>query len=232
MATADRRVDGWWDWRLFGTWVLVNAAAYVIIPIAGAFLGQVASTATKRLVDDHRVLATLTVALVGAVVQATLWGRWQWRLLRRRVPKLQRRRWVVATLVPAFGVWLVVLAPQVTDVLAEGGNTLQALRNGFVQALVLGPLIGLSQATAFRPLTDRWAWWLLANVTSYFTGTLLREFAVWLQRELSWPERLPDYFPAVAFAIHGAWMLWVTAPQAVRHSPPPAPAASARRTPG
>jgi hypothetical protein len=212
-------VDGWWDWHLFGSWVLVNAAAFVVIPVAGAALGQVASTATKRLVDDHRVLATLIVASVGAVVQATVWGRWQWQLLRRRVPQLQRRRWVVATLVPAFGVWLLVLAPQVTDVLAEGGNTLQALRNGFVQALVLGPLIGLSQATAFRSLTSRWAWWLLANVTSYLTGTLLREFAVWLQHELSWPARLPDYFPVAAFAIHGAWMLWVTAPRAVRRSP-------------
>lgn len=98
-------------------------------------------------------------------------------------------------MVPAFGVWLLVLAPQVTDVLAEGGTTLQTLRNGFVQALVLGPLIGLSQATAFRPLTSRWAWWLLANVTSYLSGTLLREFAAWLQHELSLPARLPDYFP-------------------------------------
>jgi hypothetical protein len=217
----------WWDRRLFGLWVVVNAAAFAIIPLAGALVGQLASAATKNLIHGHRVPAILVIAVAGATLQGTLWGWLQWRLLRRRVPGLRRGRWMVATAVPAFIVWVLVLAPRITDVLAQGGNTLLAFRNGFIQALVLGPLIGLSQALALRPLTSRWAWWLLANVTTYLSGTLLRQFGVWLQHELSQPTRTPGYFPVVAFAIHGAWMLWVTAPQAVSSQRPPQPRAGA-----
>lgn len=227
MQDGGSNAGRWWDRRLFGLWVVANAAAFVIIPLAGTLLEQLTSSATKNLVRDHRVLAILIIAVVGATLQGTLWGWLQWQLLRRRVPGLQRGRWMVATTVPAFIVWVLVLAPRITDVLAQGGSTLLAFRNGFIQALVLGPLIGLSQAMALRPLTSRWAWWLLANVTTYLGGTLLRQLGVWLQHELSQPARTPGYFPVVAFAIHGAWMLWVTAPEAVSSRRPPQPPASA-----
>ena len=222
----------WWDRRLFGLWVVVNAAAFAIIPLAGTLLEQLASPAAKDLVRDHRVLAILVIAVVGAALQGTLWGWLQWRLLRRRVPGLRRGRWMAATAVPALIAWALVLAPRITDVLAQGGSTLLAFRNGFIQVLVLGPLIGLSQALALRPLTSRWAWWLLANVTTYLSGTLLRQFGAWLQHELSQPGRTSGYFPVVAFAIHGAWMLWVTAPQAVSGRQPPHPPAGAAANTG
>ena len=225
MRNADSSAGQWWDWHLFGLWVLVNAAAFAVIPLAGTLIEQLASSATKNLVHHHhKVLAIVIIAVAGAGVQGTLWGRWQWRLLVRRVPELPRRRWVIATTVPAFVVWVLVLAPAIADTLAQGGSTLVAFRNGFVQALVLGPLIGVSQAMALRPLTSRWAWWFLANVTTYLSGTLLRQLGVWLRHELSLPARVPIYFPVVAFAIHGAWMLWVTAPQTVSSQRPPQPA--------
>jgi uncharacterized membrane protein YidH (DUF202 family) len=151
MTDGGSNAGRWWDRRLFGLWVVVNAAAFAIIPLARTLLEQLASSATKKLVHDHRVLAILIIAVVGATLQGTLWGWLQWQLLRRRVPGLPRRRWMVATTVPAFIVWVLVLAPRITDVLARGGNTLLAFRNGFIQALVLGPLIGLSQAMALRP---------------------------------------------------------------------------------
>jgi hypothetical protein len=98
--------------------------------------------------------------------------------------------------------------------LARGGDTLAAFGNGVVQALVLGPLIGIAQATAFRGHTTRWAWWLAANVVTYVSGVVLYEFGGWLQQALSLPGRLPAFFPVVAIAIHGTFMLWVTAPAA------------------
>jgi magnesium-transporting ATPase (P-type) len=191
MTDAGSSARRWWDWRLFGLWVLVNAVAFAVIPLVGAALEQLASSATKNLVHDHRAIAVLIIAVIGAALQGTLVGRWQWRILRRRVPDLQRRRWVVATLVPVFIVWLLVIGPQAADVLAKGGSTLIIFRNGFIQALVLGPLIGLLQATALRPLTSRWAWWFVADVTTYLSGTLLRQLGVWLQHELSLPAHTP-----------------------------------------
>ncbi len=215
---------GWWDWHLFGLWVLVNGLAFIVVPLAGVAVEQLASTATKNLVQDHRALVVLIIAVIGAALQGLVVGSWQWRLLQRRVPDLKRRRWVTATLVPAFFVWLLAIAPEAADVLAKGGNTLILFREGFIQALVLGPLIGLSQAAALRGHTSRWAWWFAANVTTYLSGAALHEWGVWLKHELSAPEPTTTFFPVVAFAIHGAWMLWVTASPAISRPSAPLPA--------
>ena len=205
----------WWDWHLFALWVLVNAAAFVVVPLVGVTAEQLASAAAKNLVQQHRVLTVVIIALVGAALQGVVVGRWQWRLLQRRLPGVERRRWVTATVLPAFAVWLLVIAPQAVDLMAKGGgDTLTVFRNGFIQALVLGPLIGLSQAGALRGLTSRWAWWAVGNVTAYLTGTAAHAWGVWLQHQLSLPAQTPAFFPVLAFVVHGVWMLWVTAPQA------------------
>ena len=73
---------------------------------------------------------------------------------------------MIATFVPALLVWLLASAPVAGHILAQGGDTLGAFKNGFIQALVLGPLIGLSQATALREHTKRWMWWFAANLTT------------------------------------------------------------------
>jgi hypothetical protein len=182
----------------------------------------------------------LIIAAVGAGTQGIILGRWQWRVLRRRVPGLRRRRWVTATLVPAFFVWLAVISPAAVDILARGGDTLAAFGNAIVQALVLGPLIGLSQAAALRGHTTRWAWWLAANVVTYLSGAGLYLFGSWLQEAWSLPGRIPAFFPVVAIVIHGAFMLWVTDPAVTRHARPSpgapgtrtAPAFTEERSPG
>jgi hypothetical protein len=121
----------------------------------------------------------------------------------------------------AFVVWLLAIAPGAVDTLAAGGDTLAAFKNGFIQALVLGPLIGLSQATALRGDTTRWKWWFAANVTTWLFGAATYEFGKWLLDELSLPKGITPAFPILAFFIHGTWMLWVTAPDATAHVPPP-----------
>lgn len=219
---ADSSTGAWWDWYLFGMWVLVNGVAFVVIPVAGAILERLASAATTNLVQDHRALAVVIIAVVGASLQGMVLGRWQWRLLQRRVPDLPRRRWVIATLAPALIVWLLAIAPAAVDILARGGSTVVLFRNGFIQALGLGPLIGLSQASALRGLSSRWAWWVAANATTYLVGAALHTLGVWLQRQWFLPAVTPAYFPLVAFGIYGAWMLWVTAPRAVGRERPAA----------
>ena len=170
MTKTDNSAGRWWDWHLFGLWVLVNAAAFAVVPLVGVLVEQVASTAARNLAQDHRALAVVIIAVIGAALQGIVVGRWQWRLLQRRLPGLERRRWVTATVAPAFFVWLLAIAPEAVDLLAKGGNTLTVFRNGFIQALVLGPLIGLSQATTLRGHTSRWGWWAVGNVTTYLTG--------------------------------------------------------------
>ncbi len=111
MTDTDSTAGAWWDWHLFGLWTLVNGLAFVVLPLAGVAVEQLASLVTRNLVHDHRALVVLIIAVIGATLHGLVVGSWQWRLLRRRVPDLQRRRWVMATLVPAFFVWLLVIAP-------------------------------------------------------------------------------------------------------------------------
>jgi hypothetical protein len=139
----------WWDWGLLARWVVVNAAAYVVVVVGGVALELLASATTSELASDHRWVAVVLVAVIGAGFHGFVLGRWQWRILVTRIPGLQRRHWVIATLVPALVVWLLAIAPGAVDILAQGGDTLAAFKNGFIQAIVLGPLISKEITPAF-----------------------------------------------------------------------------------
>jgi hypothetical protein len=195
-------------------WVLVNFAAYVVIIVGGLVLELLASQTTKALAGEHRILAVVLVALIGSAFHGCVLGRWQWRILVTRMPGLGRRVWVMATFVPAFVVWLLAIAPEAVDILAQGGDTLSVFKNGFVQALVLGPLIGLSQATALRDVTTHWKWWFAANASTYLVGAAAYAFGKTLLTGLTLPTSVTPAFPLLGFLLYGLWMLWVTAPEA------------------
>lgn len=212
---GDRRTHTWWDARLLGAWVAVNAGAYVVVVVGGVALEELFAGTTRQLSTDHWALAVLGVTLIGASFHGFVVGRLQWSILRRRLPALRRRRWVVATFIPAFFVWLVVLAPQAVDTVAKGSPTITAFRDAFVQALVLGPLIGLAQAAALRGHSQRWAWWFVANVTTYLFGAVTFRVGAVMLEGLRISVPVSSAFPLLTFVFHGLWMLWVTDPAVV-----------------
>lgn len=68
MTDADSGARAWWEWHLFGLWILVNGVAFVVIPLAGVAVEQLASLATRSLVQDHRALVVLIIAVIGAAL--------------------------------------------------------------------------------------------------------------------------------------------------------------------
>jgi hypothetical protein len=88
------------------------------------------------------------------------------------------------------------------------------------QTLALGPLLGLSQSSVLRKYTQRWAWWIAANIVSW----LIVDAVFYL---------LSQWFDALSFArqdgavaevylmliattpLTGRMLLWVLAPSAV-----------------
>ena len=90
---------------------------------------------------------------------------------------------------------------------------------------MLGPLIGLSQATALRDHTTRWMWWFAANLTTYLLGAAVYEFGKRVLDVASISTQITAAFPLLGFLIYGVWMLWVTAPDATAMAGQPRPRA-------
>lgn len=208
------RTAPWWDSRLLARWIAVNAVGYLVVVAGGVALEVLFSGTARALARGSEVVAVIAVALVGASFHGFIVGRWQWRILRSRMPSLPRTRWVVATFLPALALWLLVWAPQAVDVITAGGNTLRVFRDAFVQALVFGPLIGVCQATALRGHTTRWAWWSVANITTYLFAALTYQVGETLLAAVPSLSRFTAAFPLLAFVLHGVWMLWVSDPRA------------------
>lgn len=210
-----------WHARLFREWVLYNAIAFTII-LATVYLLAAASLDVTRQAVGHLV-ATLLIALIGALLYAIALGSLQWRVLRQRIT-IPRRRWISACVGPGLLAWLVIVLPSVTHAATSGGDVQAAYLLAVSQALAFGPLLGLSQAFALRPYTSRWAWWIAANVVSW----LLVDAAVYL---LSLVFNGLDFLRddgsvAEIYAmlllttpLTGRWVLWVTAHDSL--SPPP-----------
>ncbi len=89
----------------------MNAAAYVVVVVGGVALELLASNTTTELASDHRVVAVVLVAVIGASFHGLVLGRWQRRILATRIPGLPRRQWVIASVAPALFVWLLAIAP-------------------------------------------------------------------------------------------------------------------------
>jgi len=75
-------------------------------------------------------------------------------------------------------------------------------KNVFVQANVLGSLIGFSEATALRDRTRRWMWWFAANRTTYLLGAAAYDFGKWLLGVFSISRQISPRVPNARRLIH------------------------------
>jgi hypothetical protein len=203
--------------------VLYNAVAFTIILATVYLLAGLSLDVTKQAVGH--IVATLLIALAGALLYGVVLGALQWRVLRERIT-IPRRRWIITCVGPGLLAWLLIVLPSVTHAAASGGSVQVAYLTAVSQALALGPLLGLSQAFALRPYTSRWAWWIAANVVSW----LVVDAAVYL---------LSLAFGGLNFVrgdgssvevyvmlllttpLTGRWLLWVTAKPSLRSPPNP-----------
>ena len=212
----------WWDVRLFWLWVGANAAAYLVIVFGGAWLVALTSGVGGGVVSTGRTLTVVLVAVGASLFYGVVLGRLQWLVLRQRMPMLSFKRWFVATVIPAFLAFAIVIGPDALNKVVSGSDPFDVFKDAFVQAFVLGPLIGASQAKALQGHTTRWKWWFVGNVTSWLFGAATIELAEWLLgRVASYPGdsvsvAVSPAFPLLAIAVHGLWMLWVTSPEATR----------------
>jgi hypothetical protein len=222
LASANDPATGW-DARLWRLWTFSTALAYTLILAVVLCLTSLDLDVTGVALD-HRFVGTLLIATSGAVLYGAVLGALQWRVLRERL-SIPRRAWVMAGVPPALIVWIVVVAPAAINAGSSGGDVRAAYFLAISQALALGPLIGLSQARALQPYTERWKWWIAANLVSW-----LLVHAVFLLVSLLFGafdfahgegSPLQAYLLLIAATpLSARWLLWVTAP-AARTRPAP-----------
>ena len=218
-----------WDARLWRRWVLYNALAYTVI-LAVIVIITSADLDLTRVAVDHRAVGTLLIATAGAALYGFVLGRLQWRVLRERLA-IPRRAWIRACVIPALLIWAVTVVPAGIDADTSGHDLRVAYFLAISQALALGPVIGFAQARALSPYTRRWRWWVAATLvswlivyaTTYLVSLLFGAFD-FAHGEGSPLESFVMLLAATPLA--GRWLLWITAPAAIRAPATPA----ARRT--
>lgn len=206
-----------WDARLWRLWAIYSALAYTVILAIVVGLTSLGLDVT-RIALDHRSVGSLLIGTAGALLYAVVLGALQWRVLRERIA-IPRRAWISAAVVPALIVWILVVVPAGISADASGDDLRVTYFLAVSQALALGPLIGLSQAIALRPYTQRWKWWIAANFVSWLAVQAVFYLVSLVVGGFDFAHGdgspLQAYLMLIAATpLSGRWLLWVTAPDA------------------
>ncbi len=161
-------------------WVAANALAEMLG--LGATLG-VGYLLFARLGDPPNLAAALGMILLmtaSGAIEGAVVGLLQWSVLRRALPAVSRRAWVVATLAGALVAWFLGSLPSTLIGLASGPAEAAApaqeppaalvLTMAAAMGLVLGAILGMPQWRVLRRVVGR-AWiWMPANSVAWALG--------------------------------------------------------------
>ena len=180
-ARQDRGGVGLW-----ARWVLANSLAETVGLGAAFGIGVVLFpylSAPGILI----ALATVAVAvLAGTIIEGTVVGTAQWLVLRRPLPAMSWRAWVLATAAGAFMAWISGMLP--TTLLSagsteSGGSTSSEPSEAMVygmaalMGLVAGAILATPQWLVLRRHVGRAALWVGANALAWVPGMVLAFFA-------------------------------------------------------
>lgn len=153
----------WGRWTLYTT-----AGEFIGFAVPAAVGALVASAVEGSAGPAGALLLVLAVALAGLVEGATL-SYGQWLALRRALPGMAAREWVVPTMVAAGIAYLFGMAP---STLMDLGVTSMAVLIGV--AVVLGALllvsIGYAQWLTLRRYVPNAIRWIPANALAWTLG--------------------------------------------------------------
>jgi hypothetical protein len=157
---AGGRRDLWWRWTL------AMAGGELLgfsIPAAAGALTYALETSEAW----QAIVVTLAGAGEGAVV-----GLAQWWVLRRALPGLARRSWVVPTALAALLAWAcAMLAMNVANTVELPPAAMAA--GGAVLGLLFVGSMGTAQWLVLRRSVARAGWWIPANALAWPLGVLV-----------------------------------------------------------
>lgn len=213
------------DFGFWLRWVAANAIGEIMgltpVALAGLILARVLAEGGGVA---ESLIAMLVFCLLGAV-EGTVVGLAQWFVLRRRLPAIKRRSWILATVIGAVAAWFLGMLPSTLGALTGGQSDPSAAGFGDVavyvlagaMGAVLGAVLALPQWSVLRHFVARSGWWPPANALAWAVAMPL----LFLAAGLPLPqEGLAPLLAAVlgtigltgalVGAIHGAVLVWLT----------------------
>jgi hypothetical protein len=220
---SQRQSLHWWDWRLWLQWIAANAAGEVLgLGLAAAVgVGMILGIGEPKSLLAAVMMAGVMIA--AGACEGIIVGLAQWLVLRRRLARLQRRDWVLATAMGSLIAWTLGMAPSTLAVLNQDASAptpepsdLQVYVLAAAMGAVLGVVLGIPQWRVLRRHVQRAHWWVWANAAAWVAGMPL----VFLGAGSS-PVGAPPWTVALMIAltiaaagatvgaIHGAALLWL-----------------------
>lgn len=210
-------------------WIGANAIAEFVGLGSSLALGAGLFVASDGASLGLAIAYAIAIAALSAVVEGTMVGGLQWRVLRGPLPGLKPRRYIVATAIGAFIAWVLGMLPStIMSALAEPAVAADPTAVSFDPSLglqmllavgmglVLGPFLGIPQWRVLREHLPNAGWWIPANMSAWalgmpmvFLGTsLISEGSSTLQIAVA---VLAGVLAAgvVVGAVHGLWLVWL-----------------------
>lgn len=182
----------WWRWTVAtATGELLGFA----VPAAAApFLMQ----RLGALPDRQRALILLPLLILAGLVEGAVLAGGQWLVLRRALPTIAARAWLLPTALAAGLAYLLGMTP---STLADlGASTAAVIAAGLLVSPLLLASIGLAQWTALRRHLPRAGWWVPANAAAWLAGLPLTFIGIAL---------VPDGSPIAAYVAAGVVSGWL-----------------------
>ncbi|WP_128543236.1 LapA family protein [Larkinella soli] len=163
----------WKTWALscaLGELLGIGAAGAIAVAF-NHLLGEPGTTAGKAL--------NMAVMVSAGVLEGSLLGWFQWRVLRLRFPRIPAREWISYTVFVAAGGWLLGMA---IPLFFSANNPTQkplaepplavVLLMSMLMGLILGGLFGAVQWLVFRKYARNTFRWIYANALGWSVGML------------------------------------------------------------
>lgn len=146
------------------------ALGVLIAPLLGGDTGTAAVLA-----------GAVAAVMLGTVLEGVVVGIFQAQVLHRRLPKLPRRSWIIATAIGAGLAWLLGMIPSTIMSLIDHGESaasgppaepsmLMQLGLASLLGLVLGPVLAAPQLRVLRLHVTQAGRWIWANALAWAIG--------------------------------------------------------------
>jgi hypothetical protein len=159
-------------WEIWSRWTVITSVGEFIGFSVPAIVGAVSTAALGNVNNPAANLTMAATMILAGTCEGAILGLAQWLALRRYLPKLSQRAWVLATMAGAAVAWAIGMLPSALDDLTS--LPLIILIGG---GLVLGPTllcaIGVAQYLVLCRLLPHVGWWIPASALAWLLGLMV-----------------------------------------------------------